>query len=113
MQGRRLEYQFQHGWANPSRGRHSALALPLLDFSSYGGFRQAHGPILDLYGGFWEGKPLRKDEYVISADEKTSIQARSRDQRLAQVPTKRLGWSMITSARVLGTTWLLGMSTGA
>ncbi len=34
--------------------------------------------ILDLYGRRWRGKPLQSDEFVISADEKTSIQARSR-----------------------------------
>ena len=34
--------------------------------------------VLDLYQGIWEGQPLGDDEYVISADEKTSIQARSR-----------------------------------
>ena len=34
--------------------------------------------ILDLYEGLWEGKPLGKKDYVISADEKTSIQARKR-----------------------------------
>ena len=36
------------------------------------------GRILDLYERFWEGSPLRKNEFVISADEKTSIQARKR-----------------------------------
>jgi hypothetical protein len=35
-------------------------------------------PVLDLYEGLWEGKPLGKGDYVLSADEKTSIQARSR-----------------------------------
>lgn len=34
--------------------------------------------VLDLYAGRWNGKPLSADEYVISADEKTSIQARRR-----------------------------------
>ena len=34
--------------------------------------------VLDLYAGCWEGKPLRKKEFVLSADEKTSIQARIR-----------------------------------
>jgi hypothetical protein len=34
--------------------------------------------VLDLYQGFWDGRPLRPDEYVISADEKTSLQARIR-----------------------------------
>jgi hypothetical protein len=34
--------------------------------------------VLDLYAGEWDGRPLTDDEYVISADEKTSIQARIR-----------------------------------
>jgi hypothetical protein len=34
--------------------------------------------VLDLYAGIWHGKPLREGEFVISADEKTSIQARRR-----------------------------------
>ena len=33
---------------------------------------------LDLYARTWQGEALRDDEYVISADEKTSIQARIR-----------------------------------
>src|SRR5207244_3757943 len=38
------------------------------------------GRILDLYARLWEGKPLHSSEFVISADEKTSIQARRRKQ---------------------------------
>lgn len=34
--------------------------------------------VLDLYARRWAGEPLGADEYVISADEKTSIQARCR-----------------------------------
>jgi len=34
--------------------------------------------VLDLYQGLWQGQPLEKEDYVISADEKTSIQARLR-----------------------------------
>ena len=34
--------------------------------------------VLDLYARHWEGTALGPDEYVISADEKTSIQARCR-----------------------------------
>jgi hypothetical protein len=34
--------------------------------------------ILDLYARRWQGKALHKDEFVISTDEKTSIQARVR-----------------------------------
>ena len=33
---------------------------------------------MDLYEGNWEGEPLGPEEYVVSADEKTSIQARNR-----------------------------------
>jgi hypothetical protein len=36
------------------------------------------GRILDLYERVWEGQPLRDDEFVLSTDEKTSIQARAR-----------------------------------
>ena len=42
-------------------------------------FAQKAARILDLYQGFWNGKRLRPNEYVISADEKTSIQARNRN----------------------------------
>ena len=41
-------------------------------------FSYKAGKILDLYEGFWEDKPLGSRDYVISADEKTSIQARKR-----------------------------------
>ena len=34
--------------------------------------------VLDLYQRVWDGKPLGRRDYVISADEKTSIQARCR-----------------------------------
>jgi transposase len=34
--------------------------------------------VLDLYARIWNGRPLGSDEYVICADEKTSIQARCR-----------------------------------
>ena len=34
--------------------------------------------VVDLYQGIWEEQPLGADDYVISADEKTSIQARKR-----------------------------------
>jgi len=41
-------------------------------------FAAKAGRVLDLYAGRWNGKPLGRDEFVISADEKTSIQARRR-----------------------------------
>jgi hypothetical protein len=41
-------------------------------------FEAKAGPILDLYAGRFEDAPLRPDEHVVCADEKTSIQARAR-----------------------------------
>ena len=41
-------------------------------------FARKAGHILDLYAKQWEGKRLRCDEFVLSTDEKTSIQARVR-----------------------------------
>jgi len=41
-------------------------------------FRVKARRVLDLYARVWEGVPLGPDEYVISSDEKTSIQARCR-----------------------------------
>ncbi len=43
-------------------------------------FLERAGPVLDLYACRWQGQPLWSDEYVLSADEKTSIQARRRRQ---------------------------------
>ncbi len=37
--------------------------------------------VLDLYQGIWNNKHLGPNDYVISADEKTSIQARNRNGR--------------------------------
>jgi transposase len=41
-------------------------------------FRDRAAVVLDLYARIWQGDALGDDEYVISADEKTSIQARCR-----------------------------------
>jgi hypothetical protein len=41
-------------------------------------FAAKAGRILDLYERVWAGQPLTADDFVISADEKTSIQARRR-----------------------------------
>jgi transposase len=41
-------------------------------------FLERAGPVLDLYACRWQGQPLWVDEYVLCADEKTSIQARRR-----------------------------------
>ena len=41
-------------------------------------FSEKAGRVLELYAGSWEGKPLGGRDYIISSDEKTSIQARIR-----------------------------------
>ncbi len=41
-------------------------------------FEAKAGRILDLYQRHWKGRCLTEDDWVISADEKTSIQARAR-----------------------------------
>jgi hypothetical protein len=41
-------------------------------------FARKAGRLLDLYERLWNGRALKGDEFVISADEKTSIQARAR-----------------------------------
>lgn len=41
-------------------------------------FARKAGRILDLYAGEWEGHSLHREDFVLSADEKTSIQARLR-----------------------------------
>jgi hypothetical protein len=41
-------------------------------------FAEKAGPILDLYAKTWDGVALGPDEFVISADEKPSLQARRR-----------------------------------
>jgi hypothetical protein len=44
-------------------------------------FEAKAGRILDLYQRLWKGRKLGAHEFVLSADEKTSIQARSRKAR--------------------------------
>src|SRR5690606_5065007 len=39
------------------------------------------GRVLDLYQRTWKGRPLSDDEYVISADEKSQLQALHRRHR--------------------------------
>jgi hypothetical protein len=50
-------------------------------------FAEKAGPILDLHAGMWEGKSLGPTDYVLSMDEKTSIQARGR--RHEETPPQR------------------------
>jgi hypothetical protein len=42
-------------------------------------FAEKASRVLDLYQGIWNGKRLGPNDFVISADEKTSIQARNRN----------------------------------
>ncbi len=42
------------------------------------GFAVKAARVLDLYAGVWDGEPLGAGDFVICADEKTSIQARCR-----------------------------------
>jgi hypothetical protein len=49
-------------------------------------FAEKAGRVPDLYQGMWEGKPLGKRDFVICADEKTSIQARIRKHPTAPPP---------------------------
>jgi hypothetical protein len=55
-------------------------------------FEEKASRILDLYDGFWNGRPLGQKDYMLSADEKTSIQARIRKHQtlgpLPDTPTK-------------------------
>ncbi len=47
--------------------------------------------VLDLYHRIWDGKPLDENDFVISADEKTSIQARRRKHPSTPPSAKRPG----------------------
>lgn len=51
-------------------------------------FEQKAARVLDLYQGIWEEEPLSQYDFVISSDEKTSIQAR---RRLAPVTAPTAG----------------------
>jgi hypothetical protein len=79
--------------SRPRRGRHhqpahraadagppppQALAVCELDAPRDPKFVEKTRTILDLYAGFWEGRRLGRRDQIISADEKTSIQARRR-----------------------------------
>jgi DDE superfamily endonuclease len=52
-------------------------------------FAAKAGRILDLYERLWQGVPLSPTDFVISADEKTSVQARRRKQPTLAVASGR------------------------
>ncbi|MFJ9153363.1 helix-turn-helix domain-containing protein [Streptomyces sp. NPDC102270] len=69
-------------------------------------FRAKAQRVLDLYARTYEGEPLGEDEYVISSDEKTSIQARCRcHPTLAPDRPGRCGSATSTAAAEPWPTW--------
>jgi len=77
-------------------------------------FYERAAPVLDLYAGYWHGKPLGEGDFVLSADEKTSIQARRRlhPRRVARIGGDNASNTSM-NAWAPGLTWLPGTSTGA
>src|SRR5262249_40443560 len=67
-----------HGASLAGPGRDQALAAPVLDLSRDSEFAAKAARVLDLYARIWCGMELGADEYVISADEKSQLQALSR-----------------------------------
>jgi len=51
------------------------VAAPVLDLPRDPQFEVKAARVLDLYARQWQGRPLGQDEYVISADEKSQLQA--------------------------------------
>jgi transposase len=67
--------------------------------------------VLDLYAGTWDGRPLDPDDYVICADEKTSIQARCRcHPALPPAKPAPCASSTTTTAAARWPTWPPGTS---
>lgn len=54
-------------------------------------FEQKATRVLDLYHGLWDGTPLSENDFVISSDEKTSIQARRRLKSISAPSAGRYG----------------------
>ena len=65
-------------------------------------FAEKAGPILDLYAGTWQEQPLGPKDYILSADEKTSIQA----------PLARPILKMSMSGAARSSIWPRGMCAG-
>jgi len=74
-------------------------------------FAHKAGRILDLYARIWQGKPLHSSEFVISADEKASIQVRRRKHTSCRLPpADPCGSNMSISGKALAPVWRLGTS---
>ena len=67
-----------HDLALAEFGCNKAVAASVLDLPPRPDFGAKAARVLDLYARRFDDTPLRPDEFVISADEKTSIQARVR-----------------------------------
>lgn len=67
-----------HGAALAGRGCDQTWQYQSWIFITDPNFAVKATRLLGLYGRVWNGKPLSAHDYVISADEKTSIQARCR-----------------------------------
>ena len=75
-------------------------------------FSRKAGRVLDLYARTWDHQRLRSDEYVISADEKTSIQARCRcHPTLPPAQARRMRVEHEYARGELSPIWPSGMST--
>ena len=67
--------------------------------------------VLDLYACQWQGRPLWADEYVLSADEKTSIQVRRRLHPTVPIgPHQAIVWNTSMSVPASCSIWPPGMS---
>ncbi|MDP9428446.1 MAG: hypothetical protein M3Q47_06000 [Actinomycetota bacterium] len=82
------------------------MAAPVLDLPRDPDFAVKAGRVLDLYDRIWNGQPLGADEYVLSADEKSQLQAlRRRHPDLPPAPGRNRGASSSTAAAAPWPTW--------
>lgn len=88
------------------RRRAQALAAPVVVFMRDPDFEAKAATVLDLYARTYQHSPLGAHEYVISADQKPSIQARHAAiaQRLPR-PGAASGSSTTTAAAVRWPIW--------
>jgi transposase len=77
-------------------------------------FAARAGRVPGLYAGIWDGRPLAADDYVICADEKTSIQARCRcHPPCRRARPARCASSTTTAAAARWPAWPPGTCTAA
>ena len=95
------------------RRRAQALAAPVLDLSPRPALRRQGRPRARPVRRDWDGEPLGQDDYVLSADEKTCVQARCRCHPTAAARARpaRCASSTSTTAAARWPTWPPGTST--